>query len=259
VPTNPPLHELNPTTRFEDRAGDYANYRPSYPLIAIEAVIERLGPASALTIADIGAGTGISSRLLADSGARVLAIEPNKAMRSAAEGHARVEFLDGTAEWTGLPGACVDVVTSFQAFHWFNSVPALREFSRILRGQGRIALVWNERDSRDAFTAEYGIAINAAAGDHPSLNRSGVALCETIVKSSPQFRDVRVLRFKNSKRMNLSALLGGSMSGSYVPKSGPLHDQLVLDLTRTHVKFAESDGCVEMIYQTEMVLAEHAQ
>ena len=61
------------------RAGDYARYRPSYPFDAIAAVLDGL---TKPRVADLGAGTGISSAALADAGAQVFAVEPNAAMRS---------------------------------------------------------------------------------------------------------------------------------------------------------------------------------
>lgn len=72
--TNTPLHQLQPLERFSERADDYARYRPSYPEAALNALWADLDPL--LQAADIGAGTGIGSRLLADRGVRVVAIEP---------------------------------------------------------------------------------------------------------------------------------------------------------------------------------------
>jgi len=258
MPNQTPLHQLNPLTRFDDRAKDYALHRPSYPSEAIDALLSGLGDPQKLIAADVGAGTGISSRLLGDRGLRVWAVEPNATMRASAASHENVTFIEGTAERTGLPDTSVDLVTSFQAFHWFQPQPTLTEFARVLRPSGRIALVWNERDSRDAFTAEYGVAILAAAGDHLSLKRTGVDLSEGEIRSMPLYRNARVLAFPNSKRMTREGLLGASLSASYIPRSGPLHDALMTELTRLHAHYASTDGCVEMVYQTQMVVAETA-
>lgn len=255
---HPPLHQLNPLTRFDDRANDYARFRPSYPTVVIDTLLGGLGDPAKLIALDAGAGTGISSRLLADRGLRVWAAEPNAAMRAAAEPHPGVTYIDATAEHTGLPDASVDLVTSFQAFHWFEPTSTLREFQRLLRLGGRLALVWNERDARDAFTAEYGIAILEAAGDHPALKRSGVELSEQYLGTSALFCNARIVKHPNSKRMAREALLGASLSGSYIPRSGPMHDRLMRELGRLHEKYAGADGCVEMIYQTEMLLAERS-
>lgn len=111
-----PLYAMNPLSRFSERAADYANYRPGYPTAAIDSILEGLDKPSQLVAADIGAGTGISSRLLAERGMRVLAIEPNAEMIQAALLHPLVEFQDGTAENTNLPSTSVDLVVCFQSF-----------------------------------------------------------------------------------------------------------------------------------------------
>ncbi|HEY9648403.1 MAG TPA: class I SAM-dependent methyltransferase, partial [Chroococcidiopsis sp.] len=166
MPNSTPLHTLNPRQRFSNRADDYAKYRPSYPAEAIAAMLAGLGESGNLPVADVGAGTGISSRLLAAQGANVWAIEPNAAMREAAIAHPAVEFCAATAEATGLPDQSVQLVTCCQAFHWFEPVATLAEFQRILQPHGRVALMWNERDLSDPFTHGYTEAIRKAADQH---------------------------------------------------------------------------------------------
>src|SRR5262245_64002535 len=166
-----PLHEMNPTGRFTDRAADYVKYRPGYPGAAIDAILAGLGHPAVLLAADVGAGTGISSRALAERGVRVTAIEPNAAMRGAAEPHPRVEWQDGTAEATGLPGGSMDLVVCAQAFHWVRQDEALREFARVLRQAGRLAILWNERDRSDPLMTAYREAIRAVGGEHPAEMR----------------------------------------------------------------------------------------
>ncbi len=131
-----PLHERAPTTRFADRVRDYERARPSYPPDAVDAILEGL-PARPVC-ADIGAGTGIMTRLLAERGARVHAIEPNEQMRTAAERasrarHADIRWHDTTGEKTGLPDASVDLVVCAQSYHWLEPKAACREFVRVLR------------------------------------------------------------------------------------------------------------------------------
>ena len=166
-----PLHTMNPLSRFSDRAADYAKYRPSYPDEAIAILLEGLGNPSQLVAADIGAGTGISSRLLAQRGLRVIAIEPNEAMREAASPHPLVELGDGSAEVTNIPDASLDLVTCFQAFHWFNPEPTLVEFHRILKPTGRLAVVWNDRDRNDELTQGYSCLVEIASKNHPAESR----------------------------------------------------------------------------------------
>jgi ubiquinone/menaquinone biosynthesis C-methylase UbiE len=157
----PLLHTQNPQQRFSNRAEDYAKYRPSYPTAAIDQILAGLDQPVA---ADIGAGTGISARLLADRGAKkVWAIEPNSAMYAVAKPHPHVEFQQGSAEQTGLASQSVDLITCCQAFHWFEPIATLAEFHRILQPAGRLALMWNERDQTDPFTQEHNEIIRVAA------------------------------------------------------------------------------------------------
>ena len=120
---------------------DYAPYRPSYPreLLNKLKTIAQLGPA--LRRRGCRLGTGILTRQLLESGARVIGIEPNAAMRDAADrdllGHPRFDSRAACAEATGLPNASVDLITAAQAFHWFDPAPTRAEFVRILRPGGR--------------------------------------------------------------------------------------------------------------------------
>ena len=115
---------MDPTTRFSKRAEDYARYRPTYPADAVAAILDGF---TKPRVADLGAGTGISSVLLADAGAHVFAIEPNAAMRASIPSRSDIEVIDGTAETTTLPNRSVDVVSAFQAYHWFEPDRVLAE------------------------------------------------------------------------------------------------------------------------------------
>ena len=119
VSRQPDPPEPAPTERFHDRADDYARSRPSYPEAAVAAILHGI-TADPPHVADLGAGTGILSRLLADRGAVVTALEPNASMRDAAAPHPRVRWAAGTAEATGLPAGAFDAVTVAQAWHWFD-------------------------------------------------------------------------------------------------------------------------------------------
>jgi SAM-dependent methyltransferase len=187
------LSELDPTGRFGDRASDYVKYRPSYPAAAIDAVLAGLGSPASLHAADIGAGTGISARLLGDRGVRVIAVEPNAPMRAAAAPHPNVTFHDGTAEATGLDDGSFDLVLCAQSFHWFRPEPALKELRRVLRPSGRLALMWNRRAQSDPFTAGYRDAILAVGGESAAermefaVSRSPLAsLLDALVDLRPE-------------------------------------------------------------------------
>jgi SAM-dependent methyltransferase len=252
------LHEMDPTRRFSDRGGEYAKYRSSYPADAINAIVAPLeGRAAAeLVVADVGAGTGISSRLVAARGARVIAVEPNAGMREAAEPHPLVEWRSGTAEATGLADGSVHVVLCAQAFHWFDEQTALAEFRRVLRPGGRLCMVWNDRDNSDALTAEYGRLILEASGDHPAARDRSE--CGEGIFRTPLFRDAAVRVFRHEQPMTLDGLAGRALSASYVPKVGAAHERLVAGLRGAHERHADLDGIVRMRYRTRVYTATRA-
>ncbi|MEM7716989.1 MAG: class I SAM-dependent methyltransferase [Cyanobacteria bacterium P01_A01_bin.68] len=248
-----PLHTLNPQNRFSDRVEDYVKYRPSYPAAAIDRILENF--TLPIAAADIGAGTGISSRLLAARGIQVTAIEPNTEMRSAGikDATPSVEWKDGTAENTNLPDASVDLVTCFQAFHWFTPEPTLAEFRRILKPQGRLAVVYNNRDKNDEFTAEYSRIVREASNNSPAeaKMKSTEPLTETAY-----FKKFEEYTFVYQQELDLTGLIGRAMSVSYLPKSGEDYDKLISDFEKLYQQFKNEQGFVYMTYFTSVHLGE---
>jgi SAM-dependent methyltransferase len=240
---------VRPLDRFGDRAAAYAANRPHYPAAAIDAVLAGLGDPARLVVADVGAGTGISARLFADRGARVIAIEPNAGMRAQAKPHARVEWREGGAEATGLEERSVDVIVACQAFHWFVLPAAFAEFRRVARR--RAALLQYERDERDAFTKEYGDVMRAyATDDTERLRRDGLG-------AFASFPDARVTRavFPFSQRLDRRRLIGRAASSSYLPSGGAAADQLHRDLHALFERYAD-DGMVTLAMETYVLVAD---
>lgn len=237
------------TQRFGSRAKAYAAFRPSYPPEAIDAALAGLGDPHALTIADVGAGTGISARLFAGRGVTVIAIEPNASMREAAEPHGRVRWHDGTAERTGLADASVDAVVACQAFHWFATAEACTEFRRIARH--RAVLVQYERDEDDAFTKAYGDVVRGYATDDTE------ALRKRALRAFAAFPSVTITRSEHRSRQRLDrdALLGRAASSSYLPQSGSQSDRLRCDLLALFDRF-ERNGAVELVMVTYVLVAD---
>ena len=218
---------MDSTTRFGDRAADYARFRPSYPRALVEAMLDGF---VAPDVADLGAGTGISAALLAACGARVYAVEPNAPMREAIAPNTAVTPLDATAEATTLADASVDVVTAFQAYHWFDADRVLRETARIARPRARFVAVWNERDLDDAFTAAYQRVIDRYILD--DTERARIAREDTVDADLRRhgWSDVRSVAIRHERRLDWETLVGFSRSASYLPKTGAAYDAMVAEL-----------------------------
>ncbi len=77
--------ELEPTRRFSNRVADYIRYRPRYPEAILPYLAEVSGFSPDTVIADVGSGTGILAEMFLRNGNQVFGVEPNEAMRGAAE------------------------------------------------------------------------------------------------------------------------------------------------------------------------------
>jgi ubiquinone/menaquinone biosynthesis C-methylase UbiE len=248
-----PLYQMNPLARFSDRAEDYAKYRPSYPSQAIDCILNIGQQPSELRAADIGAGTGISARLLGDRGVNVWAIEPNEAMRTAATPHPRVTFLAATAEQTTLLARSVDLVTCFQAFHWFDPAKSLAEFHRILKPEGRLAVVWNNRDSNDPFTAEYTRFVQELSNHHPAEAKLSAI---SPLSTDPHFQAVQHYTFSYQQVLDFVGLVGRAQSTSYIPKDETAQQQLIAGLQSLFDRWVNAEGLIHLSYYTDVFLAE---
>jgi SAM-dependent methyltransferase len=253
--TDPPraLHELDPLGRFSDRAADYRRHRPDYPAAAWDAVLDGLGDPRRLVAADIGAGTGISSRMLASRGVRVIAVEPNAGMRLAAEPHPLVEWREGSAESTGLDEGVVGLVVCAQAFHWFRPAEALREFHRVLAPRGRAALLWNVRDLSDPFTLGYTEVLREVSHDHPAESR---AFDSQSFPASEWFGPARAFEAPHAQVVDLEGLAGRALSASYVPREPADLALLNQRLAALWGKFRDAEARVTLRYRTVVFLAE---
>lgn len=247
----------DPRERFTARVADYVRYRPDYPVGVLDA-LRREGLGEEWVVADVGSGTGIFSELLLRSGARVLGVEPNDAMRAAAEewlgGMPGFRSLPASAEATTLPERSVDLVTAAQAFHWFDPEATAREFRRILRPGGLVALVWNNRRNRTTpFLRDYEALLQRFGTDYGQVNHRNVDS-----KRIAAFfgREVAPLRIPHSQELDHEGLRGRLLSSSYTPAAGdPRHEPMLEALDGLFARH-QRDGRVRIDYDTELYLGE---
>lgn len=226
------------TRRFFGLADTYAKHRPGYPAEALQFIIAHCGLAQGSSIADVGCGTGISSRCFADHGFRVAGIEPNAEMHASAIAQnlgkiGELLFFIGSGEATGMPSAEFDAVTAAQSFHWMNHNLALKEFWRILKPGGWVVLLWNECDKNDPFSAAYQATLEAVPDplSREMLSKTGEALL-----NSSMFKECSLRQFKNQQILGQDELLGLAFSNSYARGQNQLVSKLEMLFARHQVK-----------------------
>ena len=225
---------MDNTGRFTHKVADYRQYRPTYPDAFLHYLLDEIGISQDACVADIGAGTGILTQELADRVKTVYAIEPNRNMRLACmETCGRCTgfvALEGTAEDTGLPDASVDFITVAQAFHWFDMHRTHQEFSRILKNEGLVVLVWNTRVPVSPLVMENDALCRRHCPDFTGFS-GGPGM--TVERFGAFFRDgiFETRSFPNDRVLDLATYVGWSLSASYAPLAGqPGYAAYVADL-----------------------------
>lgn len=255
------MNAANATERFSDRVADYVRYRPDYPHTLLSWLQDELGVANDWHVADVGAGTGISSRMFLDAGYRVTAVEPNATMRAAMTawlgGVDGFRAVDGSADATGLPDGGIDLVTVAQAFHWFDPGSTRREFRRILRPSGLAAIWWNSRRlAGTAFLAGYEALLQRHCTDYTDVAERHADDAQMREWFGAGLRGEA--RFEHRQRLDFGALRGRLLSSSYAPRPGhPGHEPMMRALRELFDTTAVS-GVVEMDYDTRIFAGEVA-
>ena len=244
------------TRRFSDRVEAYQKYRPGYPPALVSTLLEKAGLGAGAVVADIGSGTGIFTRLLLDHGLRVSAVEPNPNMRKAAEAslseYENFTSIDGSAEQTGLSGGSNGLVTAAQAFHWFNNAATKAELQRILKPDGKLALIWNKRAVSEPFQQAYDAILCEYAPEYGKVNHMN--LDEDDIVDIFAAGSMDLLHFDNSQSLDFSALIGRLQSSSYCPaEDSAQYIPLVTELLGLFDQFA-INGRINFEYDTQLYL-----
>jgi ubiquinone/menaquinone biosynthesis C-methylase UbiE len=130
---------------FTGRGQAYAEARPGYSNEAVEYIHSLAAPNA--VYADIGAGTGKFTELIARYGNEIFAVEPNADMLEqlavTLAPFKNAKIFDGTAEATKLPDKSIDVITNAQALRRFNIDAFRAECKRIGKSNSIVITVFN--------------------------------------------------------------------------------------------------------------------
>ncbi len=242
------------TSRFSNRVENYVKFRPNYPRDVLRILERNFDFDSTFSVADIGSGTGISSKLFLENGNEVFGVEPNREMRVAGENYLsdfeKFTSIDGTAEDTGLETMSVDLVAAFQAFHWFDNSAARKEFKRILSGRGGLVFIWNERqlDSND-FLREYERLLVKFGTDYQNIRHDQITKASLEKSFDISFTEEACA---NSQLLDFEGLKGRTLSSSYVPEKGDeAYEKLIESLDGLFSQHEEK-GRIRILYNTNV-------
>jgi SAM-dependent methyltransferase len=233
----------------------YERGRPGYPQGAVDA----LGLSAGSVVADLGCGTGKITGQLAATGARVVGIEPLEAMletfRTMMPG---IEALSGTAEAIPAGGGTFDVVVCASAFHWFDHSRAIGEIHRVLKPNGRLAIVWNRRDRLEGWSKAFWEITEAHRGDTPGY-RDGV--WRPAIETSGLFGPIAEQHFEHTQRTDLEGLLARVGSISFIETLPAEAKQRVIDGSRRFLQTHPETRHLETFdlpYRTALYVTERA-
>ena len=213
---------MNTHNKFDGYASDYTVGRPQYSEEMIDHILERFDESEDFTITDIGSGTGKFSSQLLKRGYRVFAVEPNDDMRNTAElelsSYRNFHSINGDAEYTTLDNNSVDLITTAQAFHWFDVGKFKSECKRIVKENGKISLIWNVRDMLAPINHElYEI--------YRKYCPRFIGFSGGIIKDDPRIKEFFDNKYEyisclNPLSLDKEKFIKRSLSGSYSIKEG---------------------------------------
>lgn len=224
---------VDPAGRFSSRAPYYAAGRAGYPDSVMEYLGRDPGLAPHAVVVDVGSGTGLSAELFLRHGHTVYAVEPNPEMRRVAEeqlrGRPGFHSVEGRAEAAPLPDEVADLVVCASAFHWFRPREARREFRRLLRPGGAVAILRNGRNGkRSPFMRAYAQLFRRHAArvrDH--ANREGS------VRDFFAGKPYSTAMLAYEEQLDFEVLRSRLLSYSTVPLPGdPGHEPMLAELRR---------------------------
>jgi SAM-dependent methyltransferase len=199
---------------FSAAARAYERSRPSYPEEAVDRLVQELEVTRDGLVLDLGAGTGKLTRLLAPTGARLVALDPVEAMRKeCADLVPDAMVLGGVAEALPFRDGTFDGVVAGQAFHWFDGPRALAEIHRVLKPSGRLGLIWNVRDESVDWVRRLTEIIDPYERTAP---REKTQEWRAAFQMTDLFGSLNQRRFPHSQTLDVDGLVERFASASFI-------------------------------------------
>ena len=247
---------------FDQEAECYDRCRPGYPH---EGIDELLGPGrGGSSVLDVGCGTGIASRLMAERGAKVLGVEVAPRMAEIARRRGTEVEVAAFEEWEPA-GRRFDRVTSAQAWHWLDLPVATAKAASVLRPGGRLCLIWNAGshpdDLSDALAEVYQSVLQSPVhavlrgyvANRSTDRRSGLASEVAAIAAEPDFGAPVEKWFPWAQRYERDEWLEQLLSGSDHTALGPVVQERLFEGIAAAID--DFGGSFVMNFETVLITA----
>ena len=227
--------------KFNEKSEFYNKYRPNYSNELVDCIVSELNSLDDC-IADIGCGTGIFTKQLVERNCKVIGIEPNLEMYEKAKNNLPgIKVINSTSEDTTLDSNSINIITVAQALHWFNIDEFVKEAKRILKQDGKIAIVYNIVDDSKDVVKEFKYIHENYCENHNNHNRNFDELFESI------FGDNYILKeFSNNQKYTYEEFMGYESSMSYsLTKEDNRYNEYIESLNNLFNKYSK-DGILEL-------------
>jgi ubiquinone/menaquinone biosynthesis C-methylase UbiE len=243
---------MKTTEVFSSKAEKYARYRWDYAPRAIQTIFDRAQIGERSWVADIGAGTGILTRHFVGRVKRTFAIEPNVHMRqmaiNALGSHPSCQITDGCAEATTLADHSIDLIAVATAIGWFDPGPTKREFLRILKPGGWLAVLHNYSTNDELDAALESIFPRES---DKTVFKKGRGTPLSFYYGSKDFYQES---FAFTTQRTWEEFIGSLLSASFVPdETSPLYPDFERAAKKVFDRFG-SDGVVTSPAATKLCL-----
>jgi ubiquinone/menaquinone biosynthesis C-methylase UbiE len=235
---------------FDTNANLYNAVRPSYPVEAVEAILNQVTTTKPCRILDLAAGSGIFTKLIFEhkqsANVEIFAAEPVAGMREIfTQSLPHVPIVEGFS--TALPYSddFFDVVTVAQAFHWFADKESITEIHRVLKKKtacgtaGKLALIWNLESADEEWVGKLRDLYEPYDSDVPQYRKG---------EWENVFRDQQLFEYPLSKQMFRQNMLVSQpevwsrvLSKSYITALGEEEQKVLKDkvVNLVEVEYAE--------------------
>lgn len=130
---------------FARTAKDYAQHRVGFPLAFFDRLEEEGLLKKESKVLDLGTGTGLLAREMAQRGAEVVGLDQagsllEEAIRLDKEAGVEVRYVEAAAEAMGLEEESFDLIVAGQCWHWFERPTVLRQIKNLLNPGGILVI-----------------------------------------------------------------------------------------------------------------------